>query len=281
MKKILIPLYVSAILLFSGCEEFFESTGDSELTKERVVEGLKKALEIGTDSASTSLHALNGYYRDEAVKILLPEEAQVVYTTQQKLDPYLNQLGFSLDDQIEKVVKSINRAAESAASEAKPLFVDAITDLTVEEAWNILEGRVPESDSTKSTAVYYAEDYDSTAATKYFKSATYNGLVGVFSEPIDDALDEDLGLGFSANDAWSTLTTNYNQAVNLYNNSVGLIGESLEPINVSIGEHCTQKALDGLFLKVGNEEKKIRKDPFQWAEEVIQEVFGWVQEQFA
>ncbi len=273
-----IYLPIMVVMIFS-CEELFNLDDEEGLTTEEIVEGLKTALEVGTDSAANILHQTNGYYKDEIVKILLPEEAQVIYDTQQKLDPYLTQLGFSLEDQIEKVVLGINRAAESAANDAKPIFVDAITSLSITDALDILEGRVPETVSTKSGMIS-TETFDSTAATNYFQSVTYEDLVVVFSTPIDNALDTDLGLGFSANQAWNTLTTNYNQAVTLYNNTVFLTGKNpLDPIEVSIAEHCTQKALDGLFVKVGNEEKKIRKDPFQWALDILQKVFGSVLDQ--
>lgn len=276
-----IYLPIMVVMIFS-CEELFNLEDEEGLTTEEIVEGLKTALEVGTDSAANILHQTNGYYKDEAVKILLPEEAQVIYDTQQKLDPYLNQIGFSLEDQIEKVVLGINRSAETAANDAKPIFVNAITSMSITDAMDILEGRVPDSGSTKAGMIT-TETFDSTAATKYFQSVTYEDLVLVFSTPIDNALDTDLGLGFSANDAWNTLTSNYNQAVGLYNTAINLnplnTTEELEPIEVSIAEHCTQKALDGLFLKVGEEEKKIRKDPFQWALDILQKVFGSVLDQ--
>jgi len=283
MRKIIFPFLIAIALTFSSCEELLNNTSSGDgLTTERVVEGLKKALEIGADSASNVLHATDGYYKDQAVKILLPEEAQIVYATQQKLDPYFEIIGFSLEDQIEKVVKGINRAAEDAADDAKPIFVNAITSLDVQDAWDILEGRVPTTDTTVSFTLK-SGSYDSTAATQYFVNTTYTALVDVFSTPIDNALDKDLGLGFSANKAWETLTENYNLAVGLYNDAINLnpfnTSDEIETINVSIAEHCTQKALDGLFLKVGNEEKKIRRNPYQWAVDVIQEVFGYIQEQ--
>jgi len=272
-----IYLPVMVVMIFS-CEELFNLEDEGGLTSEEIVEGLKTALEVGTDSAANTLHQTNGYYKDELVKILLPDEAQVIYDTQQKLDPYLTQLGFSLEDQIEKVVLGINRAAESAANDAKPIFVDAITSLSITDALDILEGKVPETGSTKSGMIS-TETFDSTAATNYFQSVTYEDLVVVFSTPIDNALDTDLGLGFSANQAWNTLTTNYNQAVDLYNAAAFFTSANeLDPINVSIAEHCTQKALDGLFYMVGEEEKKIRKDPFQWALDILHKVFGSILE---
>ena len=135
-----IYLPIMVVMIFS-CEELFNLEDEGGLTSEEIVEGLKTALEVGTDSAANTLHQIDGYYKDEVVKILLPDEAQIIYDTQQKLDPYLNQLGFSLEDQIEKVVLGINRAAESAANDAKPIFVDAITSLSITDALDILEGR--------------------------------------------------------------------------------------------------------------------------------------------
>ena len=138
---------------------------------------------------------------------------------------------------------------------------------------------MPEDAGTKSA------EFDSTAATQYFKIKTYTALTNLYAPKIDNTLDQDLGLGFSANQAWSTLRTNYNNAVNaiegnfLANIALEATGYSLDPLETeSIGVFATQKALDGLFFKVGEEEKKIRRNPWDWAVDIIQRVFGYIQE---
>jgi hypothetical protein len=272
------------VLLAVSCEYFQDAGTDDGLSTEEVVKGLKKALEIGTDSSTGYLSAIDGYYGDPLVKIPLPDEAlevqnkiNSILSVAPSLSSYLD-----LDTQFENVVMSVNRAAEEAAKEAAPIFGNAISDLTIDQGWDILNGQVPSDTGTK------AADFDSTAATQYFILKTYSSLTNLYAPKIDNALDQDLiGLGFSANDAWYTLRTNYNSAVNsIHNNFVAnaaleLSGYSLDPMDTeSIGVFATEKALDGLFFKVGEEEKKIRRNPFQWAEDIIQRVFGYIKEQF-
>ena len=151
--------------------------------------------------------------------------------------------------------------------------------MTISQGWDILNGIVPSDSAAKSA------DFDSTAATEFFKIKTYGALTDLYAPKIDAVLDQDLGLGFSANQAWTTLRTNYNSAINtitgnwLTNSVLQATGYSLDPLETeSIGVFATEKALDGLFLKVGQEEKKIRKDPFQWAVDIIQRVFGYIQD---
>ena len=79
-----------------------------------------------------------------------------------------------------------------------------------------------------------------------------------------------MGVNYSPYDAWNDLTGAYNTFVN----SIAGQLAGLSPVTTDIGEYCTEKALDGLFHKVGEEEKKIRKNPFQWAVNIIQKVFG-------
>jgi hypothetical protein len=281
MKKNTVIFSFIFILFVSSCE-YFNLNDDSGLSTDEIIEGLKTALEIGTDSSTAVLSAPDGYYMDALVKIPLPDDALKVQTDinailslAPSLSSYLN-----LDVQFENVVKSINRAAENAASEAAPIFGEAVSDLSISDGWDILNGIVPTDSVAKSA------EFDSTAATEYFKIKTYTALTDLFAPKIDVVLDQDLGLGFSANEAWTALRTTYNSAVNTItgNYFTNLVleatGYSLEPLETeSIGVFATEKALDGLFFKVGEEEKKIRKDPFQWAVDIIQKVFGYIQDQ--
>lgn len=265
MKKIFILLALATSLW--SCEELFD-TIDNGLTTEQVVEGLKTALELGTDSATTNLSALNGYYGNALVKIPLPPQAEQVRNliTNNALSTV-----FGLDNEFENVVKSINRAAEEAAKEAAPIFVDAITAMTFDDAWDILNGISP--GGLKSSG------FDSLAATHYFINKTTLPLTGLYAPKINTALDVDLGLGFSAVDAWSTLTSTYNELMGdfLVQQAVNWAGVTLpSSITDDLGEWSTEQALKGLYFKVGEEEKKIRRNPYDWAEDIIQKVFGSV-----
>ena len=274
MKKLLLLLALPFFFSLNSCELLTEEGG---LTADKIVQGLKEALTIGADSASSSLSLTNGYYHGDVlhIKIPLPEEAE-------NLRNLINQYSsitsyFNLDTEFENVVKAVNRAAEKAASDALPIFADAITDLTIENGLDILHGIVPETGGGGS-------DFDSTAATQYLKIKTYLDLTNLYAPHINAALDQDLGLGFSANDAWYTLTQAYNDALNS-NVVQGIILASQftskpivlpAAIETDLGVFSTQKALDGLFYMVGNEEKKIRKDPYQYLSDLLEEVFGSV-----
>jgi hypothetical protein len=265
---------LSIVLTLSSCDLI---NTDNSLTTGEVVAGLKKALEIGADSASGSLSQHNGYYHGDIlhVKIPLPPEAENVrqLITNNDLAAY-----FNLDQKFENVIVAVNRAAEKAAKDATPIFGTAIKDLTISQGWDILNGIVPEDSG------YKAADFDSTAATQFLKLETYDELTSLYAGPINAALDEDTELGFSAVDAWNTLTTSYNTTLNsnavqavIFASQFTSYPIHLPPaIETDLGVFSTQKALNGLFYMVGNEEKKIRKDPYQWAEDIIQKVFGSV-----
>lgn len=271
MKKYSILLLLTLpFFIFSSCDLL--DNGTTGLSSTEIVDGLKKALELGTDSSTTTLSALNGYYKDQAVKILLPEEAQVIL--QHKDDQIFKTLGLTsqIDAQIEKVILSINRSAEDAAKDAGSIFGNAIKNLSITDGLSILNGKNPSTTKSSSDSVAF----DSLAATNYLKAQTFNDLSKLFSTPINNSLKKDLGLGFSANDAWTTLTGLYNNGVEKYNSTIGLFGTPMQKVSADLGTYCTNKALTGLFLKVGDEEKKIRKNPYDWALDIIRKVFGSV-----
>ncbi|MBN2213696.1 MAG: DUF4197 domain-containing protein [Bacteroidales bacterium] len=278
MKKIIIPVFITAMLLVS-CELLEETTG---LTEEEIIEGLKTALNVGSDSASTNLSVINGYYGNPLVKIPLPQEVESI---RNKINGNTTLALISktveLEDIFEDVVLAVNRSAEDAAREAAPIFKNAITGLTISQGWDILHGKVP----AKSTGV---EDFDSTAATKYLSKQTYDPLTDLYAPKINTALDKDLVGGYSATETWESLTTTYNNfmsssEVQLAIQLAIIAGKNPNlpaAIETDIGVFSTQKALDGLFLMVGKEETKIRRDPWAWATtavgNILEKVFGSV-----
>lgn len=284
MKKLLLPI-IALIFLFSSCELLEQAASESGLSEDEIVEGLKTALTVGTDSSSTALSLEDGYYGDALVKIPLPDEAEDLrnlinsYSTLASLSESLG-----LEDKFEDVILSVNRAAEDAASEAAPIFKEAITDLDISEGLSILNGQVPETET--STIGLKESDFDSTAATQYLSNETYDTLTGLYAPQINTSLSKDLVGSVSAVDAWESLTSAYNSFIN--NSSVkaaitaaALLGTDIdlpEEINTDLGEFSTQKALDGLFYKVGEEEKNIRRDPLDWISTtvgtILQKVFG-------
>lgn len=264
MKKLKRIALALLIVVGVGSCEYVEN--DLGLSTEDVVKGLKKALEIGADSSTTALSAVDGYYADAAVKILLPPEADIILNNLNKLSSVSPGIKTLVEGQMEKLVLSINRSAEDAADDALPILTDAITSLSIQDGWSILQGSVP---STKSTS---DEVFDSLAATHYMELQTRNDLISVFSTPMNASLQKPLVGNVSTYSIWNGVTSTYNDAVSIYN-LIPLL-TPLQTVDTDIGQFVTGKALDGLFYKVGNEEKKIRKDPFAWAIDILERVFG-------
>ena len=242
--------FVAIFLLFlvTGCAQLTqiaEQTINSgrPLTQSEIISGLKEALIVGTNNSADILGKTDGYYRDEMVKILLPPEADVIVKNISKI-PGGNKL-------IDDVLLSINRAAEDAVSEAKPIFVNSIRSITISDAFGILKG-------------------NDNAATQYLRNTTYSQLVDLYRPKIKTSIDKKLVGNVSAGQTWETLTGKWNEAAN---SIVGQIA-GFKPVNIQLDEYLTQKALDGLFLKIADEEKKIRKDPLARVNDLLKRVFG-------
>ncbi len=243
MKKTFI-VFISLLVLVA-CDKAKEIIDEvlPGLTEEQVVEGLKSALVVGTDTATYSLHQENGYYNDPLVKILLPDDTKALIENIELIPG-----GASL---LNDLIVRMNRAAEDAATEATPIFVNAISSMTISDGVTILKG---------------ADD----AATQYLKSKTYESLVATFQPKIAASLDKPLIGGVSASETWEQLRSLNNSIANT------LVGQlaGLTTINYSLDEHVTRKGLDGLFVYVAQEEKAIRHDPLARVTEILKKVFG-------
>jgi hypothetical protein len=231
---------LSVGVLTTSCDELLGLTEDFGVTDAEVVAGLRDALSHGTDTAVSRLSLTDGYFKDELVKILLPAEAQPIYSRLQAV-PILNTY-------LDETVLSINRAAEDAATEAKPIFKDAIRNLTIQDGWNILQG-------------------EDTAATSYLRKNTYSDLVEAFQPKIEQSLSKDLVLGMSAEESYTRLINTYNTA-----SLNGFLYSEIQ--ENSLSEHTTRKALSGLFTKVSREEKMIREDPAHRVTDILKKVFA-------
>ncbi|PKQ67347.1 hypothetical protein BZG01_08140 [Labilibaculum manganireducens] len=235
--------------LFASCAElqpFMDQYALSQpkpLSSAEVSSGLKEALKIGSKNASNLLSMQDGFYKDELIKILLPPEAQSI-TKNINLIPGGAEL-------VDKVVLRLNRAAEDAVSEATPIFISAITEMTIADAFGILKG-------------------GNDAATVYLQNKTQNKLQELFMPKVKASLDKKLVANLSTNESWSLLTKNYNAVAGSFAGKLA----SLEPINTKLDEYVTEKALSALFLKVADEEKLIRKDPLKRVNDLLKRVFG-------
>lgn len=242
-------LFLLALPLFlcPGCAELqsvIDSVpADTPLSENEVADGLREALVVGSRQASSRLGSTDGYFGDAAVKILLPEEASVILDNLSKI-PGGAQM-------VEDLVLRINRAAEDAASEAAPVFVNSIKQMTIEDAFGILKG---------------SDD----AATRYLIRTTREELYRLYRPRISRSLEKDLVGSISASDAWTTLTGTWNS----FAGSVAGRMAGAETVETDLDHHLTQRALDGMFLKIKEEEKKIRHEASARVTPLLRKVFG-------
>jgi len=192
--------------------------------------GLKEALQQGTSKSSDQLSAVNGYFDNAAVKILFPPQAQ-------KAEKELRRLG--LNKLCDNVILSLNRAAEDAAKQAKPIFIDAIKHMSLQDVTNILLG--PKD-----------------AATQYFKRTTSGQLVLAFKPVIQKSLNK------------TGATKYYGDAANEYNKI-----PFVHKMDPDISAYATQKAIDGLFYEIALEELNIRKNIGARSTPLLQKVFAF------
>ncbi len=242
MKKWRMVILFSTLLL-SSCDELFDDENDGFLTEDTIVQGLKEALRVGTDSATNQLSLTNGYYGNEVLKILLPPEADVIVDNISRIPGGA--------DLIEKIILGINRSAEDAAKEVTPIFISAITDMTIMDGLTILNGT-------------------NDAATKYLRSNTYNDLFDLYQPKLQVSLDKKLLGTVSTNSLWSELVSQWNVFANSF------AGQMLgyNPVETQLDSYLTNKALDGLFIKIAEEELDIRTDPVARVTDLLERVFG-------
>ena len=199
------------------------------LSDSKIAAGLKEALKVGTSNAVKLTGRTDGYFRNEAIKILMPSSVQ-------PLEKGLRAVGYG--PKVDDFILSMNRSAENAAPAAKKIFVDAILAMTFEDARKILSG-------------------GDTAATEYFKSKTSDQLAAAFRPIVEKTMNE-------------------NGVAQQYN---ALIGQAqsipfLKRPNLDISQYVVSNALDGLFYTLGQEERKIRKDPVARTTNLLKVVFA-------
>lgn len=205
-------------------------SGTGSLTGSEITQGLKEALKVGANNASKQLSAKDGFLKNAAIKILLPKEVQQVEQTLRSVG-----MGKLVDD----AVLSLNRAAEDASKKAAPIFVNAITSMSIQDGVNILKG-------------------GDNAATNYLKSKTTTTLTAAFRPEIQASLNK-----VGAVDMWRKVFDTYN--------SLPLVRNK---VNSDLVAYVTGKALDGLFHTIAIEEAKIRKDPAAQVSNILRKVFG-------
>ncbi len=242
--KVVLPVIMMLMVSCAGMQEILEkSLGSGPLSSSEVSLGLKEALRIGTQIAVSGLSVQDGFFADEAVKILLPEEARKAVNLINKVPG-----GRKL---VNDVVLKLNRAAEFAVKKAVPIFVDAITSLTINDAFAILRG--PDD-----------------AATQYLSNKTFNRLYNLFMPEVRKTLDKRLVGNLSTNRTWFLFTKKYNKVAKSFAGKI--LG--INPLNRRLDDYVTNKTLGALFLKLTDEEKKIRRDPIARTTSLLKRVFG-------
>ncbi|SIN68295.1 DUF4197 domain-containing protein [Algoriphagus halophilus] len=231
------PSHLFTVLLF-----FVFSLGTSSLTAQSIFKptneqlnaGLKEALTFATDISADRLHLENGYLNNLDVKILFPPEAKNIENT-------LRSLG--LGSMVDQVIVSVNRAAEDAAIQAKPIFESAIKEMSIQDVKSILTGE---------------ED----AATQYFANSTSDSLAVKFEPIIDQSLKK-----VDATKYWEDVTIRYNKI------------PFVKKVNTDLTGYVTKKAIDGLFIEIAKEELKIRENVNSRSTLLLQKVFGYADSQ--
>lgn len=208
-----------------------KNNSSAGLSNDDIVKGLKDALSVGSNNAGASASKVDGFYKDSLIKIPFPPDAEKVRQTALKL---------GMQSQVDQFVLSLNRAAEKAAEKAAPIFLNAITSMSIDDAMNILKG-------------------PNDAATQYLKSKTSQQLHDAFLPIVKQAIDS-----VQVTKYWTPLANAYN--------SVPFVTK----VNPDLNEYVTQKALDGLFILLAQEELKIRQNPAARVDDILKKVFGSV-----
>lgn len=230
MKKHLL-LFLSLLVLVSCAElqQVVNQLPQGTLSNDQIAAGLRQALDFGIDKQVNKLTKEDGFYKNELVKIVLPEELA-------KVDNTLRKIGLS--SLADEGLKILNRAAEDAVSEAIPIFVGAVEDITFADAKNILLG-------------------EDNAATQYLEQRTQTQLYDKFN-PVIQASFKKVG----ADAIWNELITKYN--------NLPLTND----VNPDLTDYVTQEALKGVYTMIEVEEKEIRNNLNSRTTDLLKKVFA-------
>lgn len=242
MKKLNIVLSIIILISFNSCKsqidfdkikadgtKILNQSTNKALTNDEIIKGLKEALTIGSKNASMSLNKTDAYFKNQFLYIPFPPEAKKAEETLIK---------YGQNKLVNDFVLTLNRAAEDAAKEAAPIFMNAVKNMTIKDGLNILNG-------------------NNDAATIYLKNNTQAELLKKFKPIIENSLNK-----VNATKYWSDILGIYNRI------------PSVQKINPDLAAYATQKAIDGLFIVVAQEELKIRKDPAARVTDILKKVFG-------
>jgi hypothetical protein len=233
MKNLLLSLFV--MLSLSSCAQKLNLgkvvnsvLNSGSLSEDEIGQGLKEALSVGVNLGADKASAMDGYFKNPKLRIPFPPEVQRVENTLR---------GIGLGSEVDKFVLALNRGAEEAAREAKPIFLNAIKQLTIRDAMNILKG-------------------EKDAATQFLRRTTTSQLAQAFEPSVVKALEK------------TQATRYYGDLANAYN-KVPFVSK----VNPDLKGYATQKAIDGLFILVAEEEAKSRENPLARTSDLLNRVF--------
>ena len=234
MKKQLLIIFLLSTVISKAQVNFnnvFNSVNSSlghGLSNEDIISGLKEALSLGSKNAGDKASKLDGFYKNDLIKIPFPSEARDMKNTL---------VSIGMKSQVDKFEKQLNRAAEDAAIKAAPIFINAVTKMNINDGLAILTGKNDE-------------------ATQFLKRVTTSDLIKEFTPIIQASLSK-----VQITKYWTPLSKSYNQV------------PFVRKVNPDLNTYVTQKAIDGMFILVAQEEAKIRKDPAAQVTDNLKKVF--------
>ncbi len=231
MKKLITLLALTATL--SSCDVLSNlptSTGLGGITQQEAALGIKDALGQGLNRSVFQLNSVDGFFKDAAYKILLPPDAK-------KIENTLRTIGFG--SMVDKAILQINRGAEDAAGFAKPIFIDAIKSMTLQDAIGLVRN-------------------GDTSATHFFRVKTNQKLMDAFRPVISSSL------------AKVDATKYYGDLVNKYNG----LPTTFKKINPDLASFVTERATLAMFDLIAKEEVNIRTNFAARSTDILKKVFG-------
>lgn len=236
--KIILAAFLSGIVLFPVVSSAqltipkisIGKKSNGAITENEAGQGIREALLQGVTTAVVNLNKTDGFFGSEFYKMLLPPDAV-------KVEKTLRNLG--MGQQVDKAILSINRGAEDAVAFAKPIFIDAIKEMTLSDALKIIKG---------------GKD----AATNYFKEKTKTKLITAFAPAVKNSLDK-----VDATKYYTDIVSSYNK-----------LPTTFKKVDPDLNSYVVGKAVDALFDQVAKEEANIRANPLARGSDILKKVFG-------
>ena len=228
MKNLIVVLAVLTVTFPAYSQFWKKALSGTTPTSAEVTKGLKEALTQGVTKGTQQVSQVDGYFKNIEIKIPFPPDVKIVETK-------MRMLGFG--SQVDEFVLSVNRAAEDAAKEASPIFVSAIKEMTIDDAYAILKG-------------------EPDAATQYLKKKTTTQLKEKFKPIVQNSLSK-----VNATKYYGDIIGNYNRI------------PFVQKVNPDLNVYATDMAVQGLFVMIAKEEKNIRKDPLARTTDLLKKVF--------